>query len=301
MKAGRILLAGASGFVGERLREHFGRTRRDFARLVRTAPRSKNEFYWNPAHGIFDRKALEGVGAVICLSGATVFGRWTEAKKREIFESRVPTVRFLAGMVARSGTPPEVFLSVSAVGYYGTGAAGYLDETAPAGSGFLADICSQWEEPAAALKENGVRVVFPRLGTVLGREGGVLKKLVPLFRMGLGGKLGCGSQPFPWIAAADVAPAFELMMKEKLIEGPVNTVSPSNATNSDFTDALARALGRKAVLGVPAFALRAVFGGMADELLLGGAKIVPSKLLAAGFRFRHADLESVLSEEIRVS
>jgi len=265
---------------------------------VRRQPSSENEFFWDPEKREIDVKALEGVSVVINLSGESVFGRWTGAKKRRIAASRVQSARFLADTVNGTANLPELFISVSAVGYYGFVPGAQADENSPRGEGFLAGVCEEWEAAASVAGRSGARVVSLRLGVVLGKGGGTLGKMVPLFRTGLGGKLGDGSQPMPWIALPEIASIVNFIIRRKDISGAVNAVSPSGVTNAEFTASLARVLGRKAPFAVPAFVLRAVYGRMAEELLLGGVEVVPGKLLGSGYAFKHGELEKFLAAEL---
>lgn len=294
----RVLITGASGFVGNRLLPGLRSLGYDTASLVRRRPAGPKEFYWNPLHNIIDIKALEGVDAIINLSGSSISKRWTRKRRSEIISSRVGPAEFLAETIRRMDVPPGLLLSASAVGYYGFGG-GEADEETPRGGGFLADVCGRWEEACRLAKEKGSRVVSARLGVVLGKEGGALEKMLPVFRMNLGGKLGGGLQPMSWVALGELPFVFDFIMRKVSLEGAVNVVSPGCVSNGEFTELLAKALHKKPFAGVPAFVLRAVYGRMAEELLLGGIRAKPSKLERSGYKFKYGDLYGFFSEELR--
>ena len=316
----RVVMSGASGMVGRAigpaLKDH-GAT---VIQLVRRTPRGSDELRWDPTagHGGFERlEALEGLTAVVHLSGATVAGRrWTAAYKREIAESRVRSTQVLAEALSGLKQRPEVLITASAVGFYGDRGDEILDEDSAAGTGFFPEVCGAWEEAAWPAAEAGIRVVHLRFGVVLGAKGGALEQMLPLFRLGLGGKLGSGRQWMSWVSEADVAGAalFALhggrldgdglagadgagLASSGLVKlsGPVNVVAPQTVTNVDFTRELGRALHRPAVVPVPAFALRLAFGEMADEALLASQRVRPKRLLEAGFAFRRGTLAEALA------
>jgi uncharacterized protein len=311
----RVAMSGASGMVGRAigaaLKDH-GAT---VIQLVRRTPRGAEELGWDPAagqggQGVFDRpEKLEGLTAVVHLSGATVAGRrWTAAYKREIVESRVRSTRVLAEALAELERKPEVMITASAVGFYGDRGDEILDEDSAAGTGFFPEVCAAWEEAARPAVEAGIRVVHLRLGVVLGAKGGALDQMLPIFRLGLGGKLGSGRQWMSWVSEVDVTGAalFALHggrvddgrldgVEGTKLSGPVNVVAPQTVTNVDFTRELARAVHRPAVVPVPAFALRLAFGEMADEALLASQRVRPKRLLDAGFAFRRGTLAEALA------
>ncbi|HNQ79222.1 MAG TPA: TIGR01777 family oxidoreductase [Acidobacteriota bacterium] len=293
----RVLISGAGGFVGSVLVPGLKALGCQVSTLVRRKPLSADEFYWNPEHGILDRKALDSVSVIVNLSGASISARWTKRKRAEIISSRVGTAGFLTDTIIGMDKPPALLVSASAVGYYGYDGPA-ADEDTPKGEGFLAEVCEKWEKASLPLKEKGTRVVAARLGVVLGKGGGVLKKMLPLFRMNLGGKLGGGSQPVSWVASRELPFVFDFMMRKESLEGAVNVTSPNGVSNAEFTKYLAEALHKKAFLTVPAFALKAAFGPMADELLLGGVRAKPARLEKAGYLFRYGNLEKFLAEEL---
>jgi uncharacterized protein (TIGR01777 family) len=251
---------------------------------------------WDPESDSIDQVALEGFDAVVHLAGESIAsGRWTEKKKTRIRESRARGTRLLAEALAGLDNPPRVLVSASAVGFYGHRGGEILTEKSERGTGFLADVCRDWEAAADRAASCGIRVVKMRLGMVLSPDGGALAKLLPVFRMGAGGVIGDGSQYMSWIALDDVVLAIAHFLGSGRIEGPVNTVSPSPVTNREFTKTLGRVLRRPTLFRVPGFAARALFGGeMADELLLASARAHPEKLLADGHSFAYPELESAL-------
>jgi uncharacterized protein (TIGR01777 family) len=266
--------------------------------LVRHAPAGPSQLQWNPFDSlpIAHSEALEGFSAAIHLSGANVAGhRWTAAYKREMTTSRVDSTRALAMALARLGQPPQTLLVASAVGIYGNRGEEALDESSAPGSGFLADLCRQWEAAAQPAVEAGVRVVHLRFGVVLGPGPGALTKMLPLFRLGLGGPLGSGRQWMSWISLADAVAAMVFALDTPSLNGPVNLTAPQAVTNAEFTRAIGRAAHRPALLPAPAFALRLALGEMADEALLASARVHPAKLLAAGFQFAHPTVDQALA------
>jgi len=250
---------------------------------------------WDPGVGEIDADGLEGFDAVVHLAGENIAGgRWTASRRRRIQESRVGATGLLAAALAKLDSPPKCLISASALGFYGDRGEELLDETSPRGSGFLAELASDWEAAAAPTAKADIRVVNLRIGTVLGEGGGILPRLTPLFLAGLGGRLGSGRQFMSWIALDDLVQAIRFAIETNSLEGPVNACAPAPVTNGEFTRLFARSLGRRAILPVPAFAIRLAFGQMADELLLSGQRVRPARLLEAGFDFRHANLGGLL-------
>ncbi len=248
---------------------------------------------WNPAAGELEPEHLKGYDAVVHLAGENIAaGRWTEEQKGRIRESRVGSTRLLAQVLA-SGAGPKIFLSASAVGYYGEQGDAVLTEGSPPGSGFLAEVCQAWEQAAQPAVEAGIRVCSPRLGMVLSAQGGALARLRRIFRLGLGGKLGSGQQWMSWIDLAD-AVGLLLAALESDWAGPVNLVAPAPVTNAEFTAALGQAVGRPTFLGVPSFAAKLALGEMANELLLASQRVLPARAQQAGYTFRSATLSECL-------
>jgi uncharacterized protein (TIGR01777 family) len=294
----RFLLSGASGMVGSALRARLGGT---VIQLVRRAPQSSTELHWDPdvAIPIADTGPIEGLDAAIHLSGANLAAhRWTPAYRREMASSRVDSTLALARSLAGLRRPPRTLLVASAVGIYGDRSDEILDENSAPGAGFLADLCREWEAAAAPAAAAGVRVVHMRFGVALAPEDGAMAKMLPLFRMGLGGRLGSGKQWISWISLTDLVSAVLFLLESPSLQGAVNLTAPHPITNSEFTRTLARLLHRPAVIPAPAFALRLALGPMADETLLSSTRAVPRKLLDAGFRFSQPTIEAALGQAI---
>ncbi len=283
--------------LGTALRQALAGRAATLMQLVRRESIAAGQLRWNPAASpaIADTAPLEGLRASIHLSGASVAGhRWTPAWKREMVVSRVESTRALAVALTRLRQPPKALLVASATGIYGDRGDAILDESAETGKGFLAGLCREWEAAAQPAVEAGIRVVHLRFGVVLG-PGGALAKMLPLFRLGLGGRLGSGRQWMSWISLADAVAAVLFVLDTPGLAGPVNLTAPSPVTNAEFTRALGRALHRPAILPAPAFALRLALGQMADEALLSSARAVPNRLTAAGFRFTHPTVDGALA------
>lgn len=295
----RILISGASGLIGASLQQALQTQGSSVSRLVRDA-RSAGplDIPWHPQaeSPVADPTQLEGFKAVIHLSGANLSARrWSEAYKREIVESRTQTTQALCRLLAALKHPPSVFIAASATGIYGNRGDEILTEDSHSGSGFLADTCAAWEASAQPARDAGIRVVHARFGVVLSAEGGALKKMLPVFRAGLGGKLGSGKQWMSWISLPDVTAAILYAIQTQEISGPINCVSPIPVTNEEFTHTLAQALHRPAVIPAPAFVLRLAFGQMADEALLTSTRAIPARLAASGFHFQHPQLAQALA------
>jgi uncharacterized protein (TIGR01777 family) len=294
----RWVVSGASGFIGAALVRQLRADGEDVVELVRRAPTSPAERHWDPARGEIDPAAFDGADIVVNLSGAGIGDRrWSDERKKLILDSRVTSTSTIAAEIARRdpATRPRVLLSASAVGYYGDTGEEIVDESSPSGAGFAAEVVRKWEEATEPAAVDGVRVVLMRSGIVLSPEGSTLGKLLPLFRIGLGGRLGNGRQWMSWIALADHLAAMRFLAGRDDLAGPVNLTAPEPARNAEFTKALARAVHRPAVLPVPRPALRTVFGGFADEGPLASQRVVPSRLEAAGFGFGFDDIDAALS------
>lgn len=289
-----ILISGASGLIGTRLGAHLEQAGHQVTRLVRRPARS-NEVSWNPAQNQLNASDLEGVDAVIHLSGAGIGDkRWTESYKREILDSRTLSTGLLAKTIASLHKKPAVFLSGSAIGIYGPRGDENLDEQSTTGTSFLADVCTQWEAAAAPAASAGIRTVLLRTGIVLTPRGGALKKQLPLFKLGLGGKFGKGDQWQSWISLDDEIRAIEYLLTAN-VSGPVNLTAPSPVTNLEFTKTLAKVLHRPALLPIPSFGPKLLLGAeLADALLFTGQRVLPSALTATGFKFEHTNLEEAL-------
>ena len=291
-------MTGSSGLVGNALRSFLTTGGHEVVRLVRRergrTPASDSRV-WDPLFDVIDLSHFDGVDAVVHLAGENIAsGRWTSARKARIRESRVRGTRLLSESLATLGVKPKVLLSASAVGFYGDRGAETLDEASSQGSGFLASVCRDWERATEPAERAGIRVVHLRIGIVLTPKGGALRRMLPPFRLGLGGRIGSGDQFMSWITLDEIAAVVLHALATEALDGPVNAVSPSPVMNRELTSTLGRVLKRPALLPVPAFAMRAALGEMANELLLSSARVAPKKLLESGFRFRHPDLEGAL-------
>lgn len=294
----RIAVTGATGLVGSALVPFLRQGGHDVVRVVRQA-REAADVVWAPADGHLDPSALDGVDAVVHLAGAGIADRrWTEEHKRAILESRTTGTDLLARTIATMPAPPAVLLSGSAIGFYGARDDELLDETSSGGVGFLADVCRAWEGATAPAADAGVRVAHLRTGMVLSADGGALRKQLPLFKFGLGGRIGSGDQWQSWIAIDDEVGAIAHLLTSS-VSGPVNLTAPHPVTNAEFADTLGNAVKRPTFLPIPAFGPKLLFGGeLVENLLLTGQRVVPRVLLDDGYRFRHPDLADALAAEL---
>jgi uncharacterized protein (TIGR01777 family) len=291
----RVTVTGSSGLIGSALVRALRQDGHDVVRLVRREPSAPDEARWSPADGCVEAAALESTDAVVHLAGAGVGDRpWTKAYKRRIRDSRLDGTRTLAEAIAAAEHRPPVLVCGSAIGFYGDTGDREADEKSPMGTGFLAALVRDWEAAAAPAREAGVRVVHPRTGVVLARGGGIVGRTLPLFRLGIGGRLGDGTQWTSWISLADEVAALRFLIEHE-VAGPVNLTAPNPVTNAAYTAALARALHRPARLAVPKAVLRAALRDFADEGPLVSQRVLPRRLEDAGFRFRHPDVDSALA------
>ncbi|NTY63523.1 TIGR01777 family oxidoreductase [Mycolicibacterium sphagni] len=289
-----VAIAGSSGLIGSALVSALRAADHRVLRIVRRAPANSDELHWNPDSGEFDPAGLEGVDAVVNLCGVNVGEkRWSGAFKQSLRDSRIGPTEVISAAVADAGVP--VLINASAVGYYGDTRGRVVDETAPAGGGFLSRLCIDWESAALAAEDAGARVVLARSGLVLSPGGGVLARLRPLFGLGLGARLGSGRQYMPWISLEDEIRGLLFAINNDDLAGPVNFTGPAPVTNSEFTAALGRALNRPTPLLVPGFALRTLLGEFADEGLLDGQRAIPAALERAGFVFHHNTIGEALA------
>jgi len=301
-----IALAGARGFIGSALATSLAADGHRVVRLMRASPGHgathpasvADSIAWDPARGELDPDALSGVDAVVNLAGEPIATRWTVTRKRRMAASRIDTTALIARAIAAMPARPGVFLSASAVGYYGDRGAEALDEMSSSGSGFLAELCREWEAATAPARDIGVRIVHARFGVVLGRGGGMLAAVLPVFELGAGGKLGSGAQWMSWIARTDAVAALRHAIAADVVRGPVNVTSPNPVTPAEFVAVLGRVLRRPTLAPVPAFALRLVFGEMADDALLASQRVYPGALERSGFTFRHPTIEGALRFEL---
>lgn len=295
----RFVVSGASGLVGSALTEHLTRGGHRVERLVRRASApGAAQVAWDPAKGTIDREALEGADVVVHLAGESVAASWTAERKRAIRDSRVAGTGLLASTLADLRRPPRVLVSASAIGYYGDRGERTVTEDSPPGTGFLAETARAWEAAAEPALEAGIRVVHPRIGMVLSAKGGALAKMLTPFRLGLGGVVGTGRQQMSWIALDDLVGVLEHLAGTDELSGPVNAAAPHPVTNREFTATLGRVLGRPTLLPLPGFMVRLLFGEMGQALLLDGARVLPTRLEASGFRFRYPRLEEALRAEL---
>ena len=292
----RILMSGASGLIGSALSSHLTTDGHTVTRLVRRDAR-EGEQVWDPAAGILDPAAFDGCDAVINLSGANIGDkRWTDQYKSELLSSRLQTTTLLATTMAGLDTKPSVFISGSAIGWYGDRGDERLDELSPAGADFLSNLCQQWEAATLPAEDAGIRTVHVRTGIVLSAQGGALKKQLPLFKLGLGGRFGNGHQWQSWISINDEVGAITHLLTTDIC-GAVNITAPNPVTNSEFTTTLAKVLHRPAVLPIPSFGPKMLFGGeMVDALLLSGQRVSPTALQRSGYEFLHETLDVALRD-----
>ncbi|MFL5539966.1 MAG: TIGR01777 family oxidoreductase [Longimicrobiaceae bacterium] len=296
----RVAVAGASGLLGSALVRRLAADGHTVLRLVRRAPRGAGEVRWDPAAGVVDAAALEGVDAVVNLAGENVGERWSAERKARIRASRVDATRLLATTLAGLQRKPRVLVNASAVGIYGDRGDERLDETSAPGGGFLAEVVRDWEaatEPASAA---GIRVVLPRFGVVLSARGGALAKMLTPFRLGAGGPMGGGGQWMSWISLDDAVALMELAIHDERLTGPLNAVAGA-VTNRQFVRTLAGVLRRPAFVPVPAFALRLAFGEMAEETILASQRAEPRALTQLGYSFIHPELEGAIHVGLRDS
>jgi uncharacterized protein (TIGR01777 family) len=292
-----VAIAGASGFLGTAFARHLTKAGHELRRIGRASSRGV-DFQWDLNAGRLDPAALDGADVVVNLVGENVAQRWTQEHKRAILTSRLRSTEILAKTMAAVRTPPRVFLSTSAIGIYGSRGSDALDESSAPGRGFLADVVQQWENAATPARDAGVRLVYPRLGLVMHPDGGVLAKLLPLFNLGGGGKIGRGDQWMSWIGMHDLLRALVFLMETDAITGPVNVTAPNPATNAQFSHTLGEVLHRPAVATVPEFAVKLMFGEMGEETLLSGQRVLPQRLLDSRFQFDYPELAAALRHEL---
>jgi len=288
----RVLISGASGLLGSAIARALEAEGAVITRLVRRNASGTNQILWEPGKPLTLPSTFD---AVIHLAGESVVGRWTAAKKARIRDSRVQGTRTLAEAVARMETKPQVLVAASAIGYYGDRGDEVLNEESVSGTGFLADVCREWEAASEPAERAGVRVVHLRTGVVLSKHGGALGQMLLPFRFGLGGRLGSGRQWWSWIHVDDIVGAVLRVLNTDALRGAVNLVSPNPVTNAEFTSALGTALSRPAILPAPAFALRLALGEMADEVLLASQRVLPKRLVASGYEFSFHKLDAALA------
>lgn len=298
----RVALTGSSGLIGSALVRSLEGDGHGVVRVVRSASAGGDHgatVTWDPVQGTIDAAGLEGVDAAVHLAGAGIGDeRWSDGRKRVILESRTKGTALLARTLAGLAAPPAVLLSGSAVGYYGDRGVEVCTETSPAGTGYLAEVCEAWEAAATPAVEAGIRTAFLRTGIVQTKAGGALKKTLPLFKLGLGGRFGSGKQWWSWISLADEVGAIRHLLDHD-VSGPVNLTAPAPVTNAEYTSTLGSVLGRPTVLPVPSFGPKLVLGAEgAKAMLLDGQRVVPVVLEREGYSFRHSTLEAALRAEL---
>ncbi|MCP4756459.1 MAG: TIGR01777 family protein [Proteobacteria bacterium] len=290
-----VLVSGAGGLIGSSLIPFFTTGGHRVIRLVRREPDpERDEVFWDPMAGVLDPADLEGVDAVVHLAGENIGQRWSEKKKGLIVESRNKGTSLIAETMSGLKSPPRVFVCASAIGYYGDRGNTLMTEESSPGRDFISDVCVQWEKSTEPATDRGIRTVFLRIGVVLNPLSGALARLLPPFRLGLGGKIASGSQYMSWVDLDDVIGSIHHLLFEQTLEGPVNVVAPNPVTNLDFTRILGRVLKRPAIMVVPETSIKLAFGEMGKEVLLSSTRVAPEKLLASGYRFHHSDLEKLL-------
>ncbi|HJT67706.1 MAG TPA: TIGR01777 family oxidoreductase [Pyrinomonadaceae bacterium] len=292
----KILVSGSHGLVGSALLKALAKDGHEVVRLVRReVPSGANEIEWRPDDDRLDAQQLEGINAVIHLAGESIASaRWSDEKKRTIRDSRVKGTTLLSKTLGQLTRPPSVFLSASAIGYYGSRGDEVLTETSKPGDDFLASVCVEWEQATRAASEKGIRTVNARFGIILDAHGGALAQMLTPFRMGIGGRVGDGRQWMSWIALGDVVAGLKFLLEDETAHGPVNFVAPNPVTNAEFTRTLGRVLSRPTFFPIPAFGVRLAFGEMGDALLLGSQRVKPKILEDKRFPFSWATLEPAL-------
>lgn len=298
----KIIITGSSGLVGTALVSFFRKEHHEVYKLVRVrADLQNDEIAWDPERGVINPNLIEGFDVVIHLAGENIMGRWTESKKKRIKESRVKSTSLLCQSLNQLKKPPHVFISASAVGYYGNRGDDILTEQSVKGKGFLANVCEEWEEATRLAAEKGIRVINLRFGMILSSCGGALKQMLPIFKLGLGGKMGSGNQYVSWIAIDDLVRAINYIIHQESLAGPINAVSPDPVTNEEMTKTLGKVLHRPTFLAMPTFMVELVFGELGKDVLLSSARVKPSKLEEAGFQYRYPHLEEALTAILNVS
>jgi uncharacterized protein len=293
----RIVVSGASGLIGTTLVPALRADGHEVVRLVRREPVSDDERSWDPAGGLLDPVHLADADAIVNLSGANLDRRWTDGAKREILESRTKTTGLLATVAAGLDPKPSAFVCAGGTGVYGNRGDEILTEESEPGEGFLAEVMRETEAAAAPAQDAGIRVVNFRQGVVLSQDGGALKRMLPFFRLGLGGPVGSGAQWWSWVSLADVVSVYRLALASDLA-GPVNLAAPNPVTSRQFAKALGHALNRPAILPAPAFGIRLLFGQKGEEVLLFGQRALPARLLDAGFEFAYPTVDAALKHAL---
>ena len=294
-----ILITGSTGLIGTALNDYLTKSGHTIYSMDRR-PHSESPFHWQPHENSISFDDSVSIDAVINLAGSNISdGRWTEAKKKIIFDSRIDSTTLLSDYLGKLPSPPKIFISASAIGFYGDTADEQVDENHTTGSDFLAHVAQKWEEATQAAVDAGIRTVNLRTGIVLSPLGGALKQMLPPFKLALGGVIGNGQQYMSWISLSEVCRIIEFILKTDSISGPVNMVNPTPVTNYEFTKSLGKALSRPTIFPMPAFIAKLIFGEMADALLLSSIRVQPGKLINAGYEFIDKDLAKTFSTMLK--
>jgi len=299
VSAMKVLVTGSNGMVGSEVVSRLTGAGHYVVRLVRANPdRERGDALWDPVRGYIERTNLNGLDAVVHLAGENILGLWTKSKRERIHKSRVVATEYLSEALASLTDRPATFISASAVGYYGDRADTWLNETSSSGSGFLPQLCREWEDATNIARNAGIRVVNTRIGIVLSPKGGALAGMLPAFKCGVGGPVGTGRHYMSWITLDDLVDAFLFCLEHTALSGPVNLTAPQPVTNKEFSRALGQALHRPAFLPVPSLMLKLLPGKMAQETILASTRVEPAKLQRAGFKFQHPDIDDALADLI---
>ena len=298
----KVLITGATGLIGTALRMSFDEKGYELLLASRKEPKSEEDIQWNPDTGFEDEELprLEGLNAVVHLAGESISGlRWTDEKKKAIRDSRVYGTRTMIEAFARLETKPEVFISASAIGFYGDRGDDEMTETSSVGDTFLSEVAKEWESEARRAEDMGIRTVLLRNGIVLSKDGGALGTMITPFKLGVGGVIGIGKQWMSWISLDDVVGIVNYAIENEKVRGAINATSPNPVTNEEFTKTLGDVLYRPTFLPLPEFAVNLVFGEMGDALLIDSTKVLPQRLIAAGYKFKYPDLRSALENAVK--
>ena len=291
----KVLVTGATGLVGSELVPFLTKKGYDVFRLTRSKPQEVHDIVWDPAHNQLPKARLEGIDTVVHLAGENIAGkRWNSQVKEELRKSRVEGTKLICQTMAQLEKRPKTLICASAIGFYGSRGSELLNETSAAGQGFLAELCCDWEAACEPARVAGIRVVNLRIGVVLSTKGGGLAKMLTPFRLGVGGVVGTGNQYWSWIEIDDVVGAINHCISHESLSGPVNATAPCPVTNYDFTKTLGRVLGRPTVFPMPGFVAKIALGEMANDLLLGSARVMPNRLSGSGYQFQYPSLEPAL-------
>jgi hypothetical protein len=293
----KIAITGSTGLIGSALCEHLRAKGHSILRLQRKRSSLDGEsIYWKPSESVLDSDSLEGIDAAVHLAGENLFGLWTQSKKQRIMQSRIMGTALLSNAMAGLKAQPKVLISASAIGYYGHRPDAWVNEESQNGDGFLAEVCREWEKAADPAREAGIRVVHPRIGLLLSKNGGALKIMLPVFKAGLGAKLGSGNQMWSWIAIDDVIHALAFLLESKEARGPVNLVAPNPVTNKEFTKTLGKVLHRPTLFFVPTPLMEFAAGEMAQETMFSSQAVQSKRLAEWGYSFKYKELKTALSD-----